>query len=100
MRISADPDHADYHEGAHLCQVYLAGAERCNVLSADEAGRFAVTFRLDEFGNQIFNKAGELQRETFRGDVRIEAPEIIRLQRERLEAGEPPAPHPNLWPFP
>ena len=92
MRISADPDHPDFHEGFHLCRVFLAGAERNNVLSADEQGRFAITYRLDEFGCVVLRKA-DIQREQFYGDVRIEAPGIIRLQRERTEAGEPEPEH-------
>lgn len=99
MRISSDPDHPDHHEGAHLCRVFLAGAERNNVLIADEKGRFAVTYRLDEFGSVVLKKA-DLQRENFYGDVRIEAPLAVRLQRERIESGEPEPAHANLWPFP
>ena len=98
MRISSETTHADYHDQVHDCRVFLAGAERCNVLFADEQGRHAVTFRLDEFGSVVLQK-GDLQRENFWGEVRIEAPIVVRLQRERIEAGQPIPPLYNfLWP--
>ena len=82
MRVSTNKDHPDYHPLAHLCSgVYLAGAQRANVVSADEEGRKATVIRLDDKGRPIV-KAGELVHDEFFGDVRIECPAWLRTECE------------------
>lgn len=81
MRISSDPDHPDYHEAFMTCRVWLEGAERNNVVRADEEGRFAVTYRLDEFGKPV-TKGGEILTDNFTGHVRIDCPAWVRYEIE------------------
>jgi hypothetical protein len=81
MRISADESDRGYHQGMKLCTVYLEGAARNNVITADEEGRFAITARLDEFGRVVL-KRGIVQTDNFYGAVRIDAPAWVRAQCE------------------
>lgn len=74
MKVSADRTHPAYHQMANRCRVFLDGAERSNVITADEEGRAAVVVLIDEGGRPVF-KAGVIQTEVFYGHVRIECPE-------------------------
>jgi hypothetical protein len=86
MRISKDPDHPDHSEYAGHCAFFLEGAERHNVLTADEAGRFAVTYRLDEWGAMCRDeKTGQPLTDRFWGHVRIVAPQWLRDATEKLQ---------------
>jgi hypothetical protein len=82
MKIHTDPDHTAYHHAISVCRVFLEGAERNNVLFADEEGRFAVTLRLDEFGRPM-RKGEKLLTDDFCGHVRIECPDWVRQQCEK-----------------
>lgn len=82
MKISSDPNHSAYHREAGLCQIFLEGAERNNVLFADEEGRRAVTLRLDVSGNPM-RKGEKLLTDEFWGDVRIDCPQWLRDQCEQ-----------------
>lgn len=92
MKISTDPDHVDYHLMAHSCSFWLAGAERNNVVFADEEGRFAITIVLDDRGAPIMNKANtEVLTAPFHGDVRIDAPDWLRTECDaRAKYGQKP----------
>jgi hypothetical protein len=82
MRISSLPNDPAYNTAFHLCSIFLEGAQRNNVLLADEKGRFALTFARNEFGVPVLRKDGSQVTETFRGHVRVEAPEWLRTQME------------------
>lgn len=82
MRISSNPSDAAYSPEFHRCRVWLAGAERNNVETADEAGRFAVTLARDEHGRPVLDKAGSQVRQKFYGDVRIDCPAWLRISQE------------------
>lgn len=82
MRIACLPQDPAYHTAFHLCHIYLEGAERNNVLLADEKGRFAITFRRDEFGVPVLHKDGSQITEPFHGHVRVDAPEWLRTTME------------------
>lgn len=71
MRISVEAGDPGYCSAAFRCKVYLAGAERSNVLTADEERRYAKVVRLDANGHAVM-KDGEIQTDEFWGDVRIE----------------------------
>ena len=87
MRISIDQDSPDYHDHASFCRIYLAGAERNNVWLADEEARFALTIRLDEWGNPVKDrKTGEQVLDKFYGDVRVECGDHIREAMEHKPA--------------
>lgn len=43
MRISSDPDDTHYHPHFAACRIFLAGSERSNVVTADEAARSTAT---------------------------------------------------------
>jgi hypothetical protein len=81
MRISVDESDTGYHHAAHLCRIWLEGAERSNVVTADEEHRFAVTLRRNEFGEPVLDKAGQPLTDNFYGAVRIECPAWIELQQ-------------------
>ena len=52
MKISVLQSHPAYHDWAFkVCRFFLDGVPRNNVLFADEERRYAITRRLDEFGN-------------------------------------------------
>jgi hypothetical protein len=83
MRISSDPDDSHFHPHFAHCRIYLAGAERSNVITADEGGRFAVTYRLDEFGITVRDKkTGQALTDKFFGDVRIACSDWLRAAME------------------
>ena len=74
MRLSVDPLDLGYHPQANRCRVFLEGAERSNVVTADEERRYAVTYRLDDQGKTVL-RAGKPVKDEFWGAVRIELPE-------------------------
>ena len=83
MRISSDQLDRAYHPCAGVCKVFLDGAERNNVITADEEGRVAVTYRLDERGAVMYDeKTGLAKRDTFTGSVRVECPGWLRQECE------------------
>lgn len=82
MRISSSPDDAFYSPHMHLCTVYLEGAARNNVETADEAGRFAIQLARDEFGHPMLDKDGRQVRQRFYGAVRIDCPDWLRAGQE------------------
>jgi hypothetical protein len=84
MKISADPTHSAYHHAISTCRVFLEGAERCNVIFADEEGRRATTIRLDEWGKPIW-KDDKMLKDEFWGSVRIECPQWVREQCDNPE---------------
>lgn len=71
MRLSVEKSDPGYSPHTSRCKVFLAGAERSNVLTADEERRYAKVIRLDVDGRPVV-KGGEIQTEDFYGDVRIE----------------------------
>jgi hypothetical protein len=93
VKISVDRSHPAFHEWApRVCRFYLGGVERNNVLFADEERRFALTRRLDEAGEEMRDRAGNLLTDEFRGTVRIDCPDWLR---EEMESGDKP-PHLDL----
>jgi hypothetical protein len=72
MRVSSDPADSGYTPCMHQYRVWLAGAERSNVLTADDTKRYAVTLARDEWGKPVLDKNGWQIRQPFYGDVRIE----------------------------
>jgi hypothetical protein len=80
MRLSRDPSDPGYVTwcevpGARAARVFLAGAERHNVVTADEEKRMAVVYKLDAEGHYVVDEAkGEIVLETFYGDVCIQLP--------------------------
>jgi hypothetical protein len=82
MRISIDPSHPAYHPAAGLCRYFLEGAERSNVKMADEDGRFAVTYRLNEHGERVKDAKGNPLTDNFWGHVRIECAQWIRHEQD------------------
>lgn len=87
MKISIDRNHPAYHDWAFkVCAFYLDGAQRNNVLTADEEGRFAVTRRLDHNGETMHDRHGKMLTDEFRGAVRIECPDWLRYEVESAHA--------------
>lgn len=82
MRISSNPDDTYYSPHMHLATVYLEGAERNNVETADEGRRYAVQLARDEFGAPILDKDGRQVRQPFYGAVRIDCPDWLRVSQE------------------
>lgn len=83
MRISTDTDDRAYHPCASVCRVFLEGAERNNVITADEENRVAVIYRLDGEGRVMYDEStGLAKRNTFTGNVRIECPGWLRQECE------------------
>jgi hypothetical protein len=83
MRISTDPDDVGYHAHANYVRVFLEGAERLNVVTADERARFAITIRLDEFGQPVKDKkTGKTLHDKFYGAVRIDCADWLRIAME------------------
>jgi hypothetical protein len=79
VRISSSPDDPAYSTHFHLCDVFLEGAARNNVLLADEDKRFAIQFRRDEFGQPVIDKkTGAQVVDRFYGAVRISCPDWLR----------------------
>jgi hypothetical protein len=72
MRVSSDPADSGYTPCMHQYRVWLAGAERSNVLTADDTKRYAVTLARDEWGKPVLDKNGWQVKQEFWGDVRIE----------------------------
>jgi 3-dehydroquinate synthase class II len=72
MRVSSDPADSGYTPCMHQFRVWLAGAERSNVLTADDTKRYAVQLARDEFGRPVLDKDGNQRRQEYYGDVRIE----------------------------
>jgi hypothetical protein len=88
MRISSDTADSGYHPHFNYVRIWLEGAERSNVITADEEGRFAITYRLDEFGVPVRDaKTGEPLTDRFYGAVRIECAPWLR---EAMESPEEP----------
>jgi hypothetical protein len=88
VKISVDRSLPAFHEWApRVCRFYLGGAERNNVLFADEERRFAITRRLDEAGNEMRDRQGRPLTDEFRGAVRIDCPDWLR---EEMESGNKP----------
>lgn len=85
MKISTDPDSPYFHSACSQVRVFLAGAERNNVLFADEEGRTALQMRLNEWGNPVHDAAGLAILDRFWGDVRVEAPLWVRVECERRD---------------
>ena len=82
MRISCDPDDPSYSSAFSHCTIYLEGAARNNVVTADEDRRFAVTFRRDEFGAPMLAKDKSQLRDKFYGAVRVDCPAWLRSEME------------------
>jgi hypothetical protein len=83
MRISSNPDDSHYHPHFAACRIYLEGSERSNVVTADEAGRYALTYKLDEWGKQrLDKKTGRPLTETFHGPVRVDCSDWLRAVME------------------
>jgi hypothetical protein len=72
MRVSSDPADSGYTPHMHDFRVWLAGAERNTVETADSDKRYAVTLARDEWGRPVLDKEGRQVRQPFWGDVRIE----------------------------
>jgi hypothetical protein len=72
LRISSNMADPGYTPAMHDFRVWLAGAERNNVETADSDKRYAVTLARDEWGRPVLDKEGRQVRQTFYGDVRIE----------------------------
>jgi hypothetical protein len=83
MRISSNPDDSHFHPNFANCRIYLEGSERSNVMTADEAARFAVVYKLDEWGKQRLDKNGRPLTEAFHGAVRVDCASWLR---EAMEA--------------
>ncbi|MBI2769220.1 MAG: hypothetical protein HYX47_06340 [Burkholderiales bacterium] len=81
MKVSADRNDPAFSDCFAMCRIWLEGAERSNVVTADEDGRFAVTTRLDENGDPVL-RAGQPVTDVFRGAVRVECPDWLRKERE------------------
>ena len=87
MKISIDRNHPTYHDWAFkVCAFYIDGAQRNNVLTADEEGRFAITRRLDQDGETMRDANGVMLTDEFRGAVRIECPDWLRYEVENAHA--------------
>lgn len=83
MKIGIDRDHPAYHDWAFkVCAFYLEGAQRSNVLFADEEKCFAITRRLDERGQTVYDRQGRMVTDEFRGAVRIDCPDWLRYEVE------------------
>lgn len=76
MRLSTDKADPGYSPTACLARVWLAGAERTTVITADEEKRYALITKLDADG-RIVVKDGQIQTEEFWGDVRIEPAQVV-----------------------
>jgi hypothetical protein len=72
MRIASCMADKGYTPRFHEFRVWIAGAERDNVIVADDTKRYAVTLARDEFGRPVLDKDGQQQRQPYYGDVRIE----------------------------
>jgi hypothetical protein len=72
MRISSRPSDPGYTPCFHQFRIFIAGAERSNVETADEAKRYAVQLARDEWGKPVLDKNGWQVRQEYFGDVRIE----------------------------
>ena len=72
MRVSSEPTDSGYTPHMSDYRVWLAGAERNNVETADDQKRYAVTLARDEWGRPVLDKEGRQVRQPFWGDVRIE----------------------------
>ena len=87
MKISIERTHPAYHDWAFkVCSFYLDGAQRNNVVTADEEGRMAVTRRLDENGQTMHDSNGKVLTEVFRGSVRIECPDWLRYEIQNAQS--------------
>lgn len=96
MRVSVDPCDPGYHTMASRCRVFLEGAERNNVITADEGKRFALLHRLDGRGRVVV-KDGKAATDAFYGSVRIELPDGMdeaAFQRLNYARG---GVHPGGW---
>jgi hypothetical protein len=94
VKISVDRSHPAFHEWApRVCRFYLGGVERNNVLFADEERRFAITRRLGDAGEDMYDREGNLLTDEFRGIVRIDCPDWLR---EEMESGDDKPPHLDL----
>ena len=81
MKISLDSNHPAYNDWAFkVCSFYLDGVQRNNVMTADEEGSFAITRRLDETGETVYDRNGKMLTDEFRGAVRIECPDWLRYE--------------------
>jgi hypothetical protein len=58
MRVSSRPDDPGYTPCFHQFRIFIAGAERSNVETADEAKRYAVQLARDEWGKPVLDKNG------------------------------------------
>jgi hypothetical protein len=72
MRVSSDLKDPGYTPCFHQFRIFIAGAERSNVETADEAKRYAVQLARDEWGKPVLDKNGWQVRQEYFGDVRIE----------------------------
>jgi hypothetical protein len=82
MKIARDPDHAAYSDYHGLCEISLEGAARNNVRYASEEDRYAETWRLDEWGDLVLDKAGDPIWDRFYRAVLITCPEWVRHEIE------------------
>jgi hypothetical protein len=87
LKISRDPDHPAFHEYHGLCHVSLEGAERNNIRFADEEARYAETWRLDEWGDLVTDKAGDPIWDRFYGSVLITCPDWVRHEIDNPARG-------------
>lgn len=86
MRVSCDVDDEGYAPLAvRHCKVFLDGVERCHVITADEEKRMAILHVLDEHGRPKVDR-GEIKRETFYGNVRVELDAVARERLQRFGA--------------
>lgn len=98
-RVSCEPDDPGFTQ-CKRCRVWLAGSERKNVVTADEALRYAEVFKLNEHGLCQFDKAGEVMTEEFHGEVVVVCPCKGDVPwRERSTPCSPESSKPLFSPF-
>jgi hypothetical protein len=85
MRVSSDPKDSGYTPVFHQYRIWIAGAERDNVVIADDSKRYAVQLARDEWGKPVLDKNGWQIRQEYYGDVRIER-EACDEQEDELGA--------------
>lgn len=89
MRASCDVDDAAWTHHFNVLHIYLAGSERSNVITADEGKRWALVWKLDEFGHKVKDDKGEFVTQEFWGDVCIKCEAWIRhlIEHPLIDSG-------------